>query len=283
MNDKFVLVNETLLPAAKASIFINDLAIQRGYGIFDFFKLIDGKPVFLDDHLARFYNSAAQMRLNVEQTPEELKNLIFSLIEKNKLDAPYTGVRMTLTGGYSEDGFSISKPNLIIAQQAYNSTKEAASTGTSLVSYSHQRQFAHVKTIDYLMAIWLKPYIAENLADDVLYHQNGIVSECPRSNLFIVSSEGTLLTPGSNMLKGIIRKQVLGLAGTHYRAEERDISLQDVYNAKEVFITSSTKNIQPVVKVDGRLISNGHPGEITKSLQAELSQMIFQHVLSSQL
>ena len=283
MSKTFVLINENFVPAAEASILINDLAIQRGYGIFDFLKLIDGKPVFLDDHLERFYNSASQMRLNVEQNPEALKTLLFSLIERNKLDAPYTGIRMTLTGGYSNDGFSLSKPNLIIAQQAYSSTREAANKGTSLVSYSHQRQFAHVKTIDYLMAIWLKPYIGENGADDVLYHQNGFVSECPRSNFFIVSSEGKLLTPGKNILKGIIRKQLLSLNATSsYRVEEGDISLEEVYNAREVFITSSTKNIQPVIMVDGRLISNGQPGEITKSLQAQLSQMIFQHVHSSQ-
>jgi branched-chain amino acid aminotransferase len=275
MSSTFVSINGEIIPEAEASIYINDLSIQRGYGIFDFFKLVNGRPIFLDDHLTRFYNSAAQMRLHVKQNPEELKELLFSLMAKNNL--PDSGVRMTLTGGYSHDGFSIGVPNLIITQQLYTINEDAVLTGSRLVTYSHQRQLPQVKSIDYLMAIWLKNYITENQADDVLYHQNGIIAECPRSNLFIVSKEGNLLTPARNILKGIIRKHVLILSKSAYRVEERDITLDEIYNAQEVFVTSTTRNIQPVVMVDGHVISNGMPGETTKSLLAELSVIINQH------
>lgn len=272
MSTSFVIVNDEIVPAAEASINITDLSIQRGYGIFDFFKLVDGRPMFLDDHLDRFYNSAEQMRLPVKQNREQLKELLFSLIAKNNL--PDSGVRMTLTGGYSHDGFSIASPNLLITQQAFKANTALASTGIRVVSYSHQRQFPHVKTIDYLMAIWLQTYIAENNADEVLYQHNGIIAECPRANIFMVSSDGSLVTPGTNILKGIIRKQVLSLAKAHYVVEERDISLDELYAAKEVFITSSTKNILPVVQVDGRTIADGKPGQLTELLLEELQQRI---------
>ena len=276
MKSKFVLINENIVPESEAAIYINDLSIQRGYGIFDFFKLVDGRPVFLDDHLTRFFNSARLMKLPVSHSSARLKELLYSLIEKN--DLPDSGVRMTLTGGYSADGFNMATPNLIITQQKFYVNKESALTGTRLVTYSHQRQFAEAKTIDYLMAIWLKDYISEKKAEDVLYQQNGIIAECPRANIFIVSPEGRLCTPGENILKGVIRKQVLGLAEEHFPVEERDITLEDVYNAKEVFITSSTKNIMPVIEVDGHLIGDGRPGDSTKVLQEELSKAIFRSV-----
>ena len=272
MNTTFVVLNDGIIPATEAFINISDLSIQRGYGIFDFFKLVDGRPIFLDDHLDRFYNSAEQMRLPVQQNREQLKDLLISLISKNNL--PNSGIRITLTGGYSPDGFSIAAPNLLITQQAFKANFDIASTGIRLVSYSHQRQFAHVKTIDYLMAIWLKDYVAENKADDVLYQHNGIIAECPRANIFVVSADGNLLTPGNNILKGVIRKQVLSLARTRYKVEERDIGLDELYSAKEVFITSSTKNILPVVQVDGHRIADGKPGQTTISLLEELLQII---------
>jgi D-alanine transaminase/branched-chain amino acid aminotransferase len=190
---------------------------------------------------------------------------------------------MTLTGGYSHDGFTMASPNLLITQQAFKANTEIASTGIRLVSYSHQRQFPHVKTIDYLMAIWLQNYIAENKADDVLYQQNGIIAECPRANIFIVSADGILLTPTNNILKGVIRKQVLSLAKARYKVEERDITLEELYSAKEVFITSSTKNILPVVQVDGHRIGDGKPGQMTISLLAELLQIISRAVSLSEL
>lgn len=274
MTGEFVLINDAIIPAESALVHVKDLAIQRGYAIFDFFKLVNGNAIFLNDHLDRFYNSAAGMRLPVKHNRAELKELLFSLLSKN--DLPNCGVRLTLTGGYSEDGFNISTPNLFITQQDFKVNREMALKGTNLVSYSHQRQFSDVKTIDYLMAIWLKDYIIEHDADDVLYQQNGIISECPRSNIFIISQEGTLLTPSRNILKGVIRKQVLTLGRTILKVQEQDITLSDIYNAKEVFITSTTKNIMPVIRVDSNLISDGMPGEITRRLQDALNGLIDQ-------
>ncbi|MGY0036865.1 aminotransferase class IV [Pedobacter sp. NJ-S-72] len=76
MSPNTVFLNHTFIDAAQASLLITDLAIQRGYGIFDFFKTVNGKPIFLDDHIERFYNSAKKMHLHVNQTPAELKDIM---------------------------------------------------------------------------------------------------------------------------------------------------------------------------------------------------------------
>lgn len=265
---KYTIVNQTFLPANQASVLVTDLAIQRGYGIFDFFKTINGGPVFFEDHLDRFYNSAAAMRLPVDLGREDLKSLLLEMIEKNGLGD--SGIRITLTGGYSPDGYSIAKPNMIITQQALVISKEINLKGISLITYPHQRQLSHAKTLDYLMAVWLQPLIREKEADDVLYHHNGIITECPRANFFMVTEDGKVITTGENLLKGIIRKHVLEISEKEQVLQKRDITIDDIKKCKEAFITSSTKNILPVTKIDGQVISNGSAGPITQMLAQKL-------------
>ncbi|MHA4811667.1 aminotransferase class IV [Flavitalea flava] len=273
MNELFTLINDDLLSETKAALLVSDLAIQRGYGIFDFFKTIGNKPIFLDDHLNRFYHSAGQLRLAVGKNRNELKAMLQLLMDKNQI--PDSGIRMTLTGGYSPDGYALTQPNLIITQRPQSITSpEAFRKGTRLITYAHQRQMPETKTIDYLMAIWLQPLIREQKADDVLYHQAGIVTECPRSNFFMVTAEDELITPSRNILKGIIRSKLFELPGKPFQITERDISPEEIRTAKEAFITSTTKHILPVVSIDGQLIGGGEPGPVAQWLTKALGKLV---------
>ena len=214
----FTFLNHTFLPAAGASLGVSDLAIQRGYGIFDYFKTIDNRPIFLDDHLDRFYHSAARMRLAAGKTREELKAIIAELQQLNQL--PDSGIRITLTGGYSPDSISPGLPNLIITQHPLIPPRKDCPPPVRLISYPHQRQLPDVKTIDYLMALHLQPDICDRGAFDVLYHYNGVITECPRCNFFLVTADGTLVTPARNVLKGITRMKVLEFAYANSKVEE---------------------------------------------------------------
>jgi branched-chain amino acid aminotransferase len=245
--DQFVLEDQ-------ASLFVGDLAIQRGYGVFDFFKVVNFVPVFLDEHLDRFYFSAKEMRLKLAYSKDQLKKIIFELLEKNHVSD--TGVKITLTGGYSQDGYQLSNPNLIISLRSFNPPPEnQLAKSIKLITYEHQRQLPHVKTIDYLMAIWLQPLVRQNNADDILYHQNGIVTECPRSNFFIVTNDDQIITPSVNILKGVMRMKILEASIANYHVEERAVSIEDIKHAKEAFITSTTKTILPVHQVDDYIFS----------------------------
>ncbi|HEY1166726.1 MAG TPA: aminotransferase class IV [Chitinophaga sp.] len=273
MSDPIVYINGAFLPASQAALQVSDLAIQRGYGIFDFFKTLDHLPVFLDEHLDRFYHSAEQMRLDPGKDREQLRDVIRELAEQNNI--ANAGIKITLTGGYSPDGYSITRPNLIITQQPLKMPDKAVfQQGLRLMSYPHQRQMPQVKSLDYLMAIWLQPLIKEKGADDVLYQYNGLVSECPRSNFFIVTADDTVVT-STQPLKGIIRMKTLEIAGKQFKVEERELTLEEACQAKEAFITSTTKHILPVVQLDGRVIGDGQPGDVTVMLKMELDDHIY--------
>lgn len=255
----YSIINGEPVKAEEAKILINDLSIQRGYAVFDFFKVVNYQPMFLHDHLLRFFNSAEALRLPVGVSEEKLTELIQLLIEKNALSD--AGIRMTLTGGFSEDGYSISIPNLLISQTALVPLKQGA---LKLVTHHYQRQLPHVKTIDYLQAIYLQPYIKEQGADDVLYHYNGEITECPRSNFFVVTKDDEIITPAKNVLAGITRKRILALP--QFNVQQRNITLRDLDDIKEAFVSSTTKIVMPVLSIDGRQVNDGLPGRITNQI-----------------
>ncbi|MDE3251393.1 MAG: aminotransferase class IV [Bacteroidota bacterium] len=250
-SNQICFLNGQYLPITRAAISVNDLSVQRGYGIFDFLRVVGQQPLYLADHLDRFFRSAKEMRLEQGLDREEVTEIIFHLIHENRL--AYSGIRLLLTGGSSPDGFQILRPSLAIVQKELAPPPDTLLyQGYQLVSYPHQRQLPHIKTIDYLMAIWLQPWIREQGADDVLYHQAGRVLELPRSNIFIITRSGILQTPGDQVLHGVTRKQILELAAAMgIPVAETDITMDAIRDAREVFISSSTKRILPVVKVDG--------------------------------
>jgi branched-chain amino acid aminotransferase len=267
MDELFAFVNGELLPVSGASLLINDLSIQRGYGIFDFFKTLGGRPVFLDTHLDRFYHSAGRMRLDVGKSREQLKDMIAALQSRNGI--PDSGIRLTLTGGYSADGFAPATPNLVITQQPLASVPVPELTKMiRVVSYPHRRQLPDVKTIDYLMAVWLQPYMTEHGGEDILYHTDGIITECPRSNFFMVTASDSLVTPVKDVLRGVTRGKVLELARERFAVEERDIPLRELRTAKEAFVTSTGRHILPVSQVDDVVI--GGPGPVSRWLSEAL-------------
>jgi len=255
-----------------AGVPVGDLLVQRGYGIFDYLRVSNNKPLFIEAHLDRLFNSAEIMRLIIPQSKEEINKIVADLIEKNNI--PFSGIRLIIAGGDAPDGYTITKPHLIIIQQPLEAPPaQMASKGIHLVSHFYQRQLAEVKTTDYLMAIHLQPWMKSVGGDDILYYNNDSVSECPRSNIFMVSQDNTIVTPSRNMLKGITRKNIIAVAEAHHlKLEQRDISLAEMKQAKEVFITSSTKRIIPVSGLDEQNFSL----EGSNSLSAQ----IFDHLLA---
>ncbi|MEO6681687.1 MAG: aminotransferase class IV [Ginsengibacter sp.] len=271
MKQHFTIINGEFLDKETASILVTDLSVQRGYGIFDFFKTINKRPIFLEDHLDRFFYSVAEMNLKSDLKRDQLKKMVLQLIDKN--DIPNSGIRITLTGGDSEDGYSIAKPNLIITQAPFENNPDDFKTGIRLMTHEHQRQLPHVKTIDYLYAIYLQRLIREKKADDVLYHNQSEITECPRANFFVITHNNEVITPAKNILRGVIRKKILNFSQL-VNIREGLITIKDLQNAKEAFITSSTKNVLPVVKIDNNVIGDGKPGEITTKISRKLMELI---------
>lgn len=264
----FCFSGNQILPAQTASVHPLDLGLIRGYAIFDFFRTENYQPFFLQDYLERFIDSAQRSHMPLDYKREELEAIIAALIDKNNLEQG--GVRMILTGGISANNFSPTGGQLFIfCEELVMPSAEKYDQGIKLLSVEYLRPLPTIKTTNYTLPVWLSAGWKEQAAEDVIYHSGGIVSESSRSNVFMIKN-GEISTPKSNILFGITRKNVIVLAA---HVQERDITLTEILNADEVFITSTTKRILPVRQIDGTLIKDGNPGPVTRQLMLKFRQL----------
>lgn len=268
----YAIINNTLIPIEQAAVPINDLSVQRGYGVFDFFRTQNGVALFIDEHLDRLERSAAAMHLKIPYSRNVLLEQVDQLINQNRF--PCSGIRITVTGGSSADNYTPGTPHILITEQPLiMQDPSELHPGFRLITYPHVRELPEVKSINYMMGIWLQPKVKAASADDVLFLKEGSISELPRSNIFMIDMKGALITPSENILHGITRKNLLLLAGEIMPVEIRRVSLDELKNAAEVFITSTTKRLIPVNSVDDNPIGKGSPGELTKLLYQRFVEM----------
>lgn len=263
---KFASVNGQLRPVDEAAIGVFDLGLLRGYGMFDFMLVKNGKPLFVEDYLDRFWRSAHQLKLKVPFDREQLVLHLQQLIEANGLaDA---SLRLVLTGGYAPDGYSPSgNANLIILEHEYPDYHPGKyEHGMKLLLHEYQRQFPTIKTTNYVVGLLMRQQLQKAEADDLLFHHNGLITETTRANFFIVLPDQVIVTAGDGILEGITRKHALMLARKHYVVEERQPSVEELKTATEAFITSTTKRVMPVVQVSDVVIGNGKPGPVSAHL-----------------
>ena len=123
--------------------------------------------------------------------------------------------------------------------------------GIRLLTYHHQRDIAETKSLNYLTPIYMRKKLAEANAHDLLYHYHGVVTESSRSNIFFVKKE-QLFTPKEQILNGITRQQVIELAAQETGIEIKTVSPDDLHDLDEAFITSTTKRVLPVGRIDGK-------------------------------
>ena len=271
------LLNDKIIPYDQASLHVSDLSILRGVGIFDFFRLRGHMPLFMDDHLDRFFYSAEKVYGALWFSRAWLREQIVKLIGLNNM--PESGIRIVLTGGYSADAYTIEKPNLIITQEPIKFPRqEHYQEGVKLITHNYTRDLPEIKTINYLVGISLQKEIAKEGAYDVLYHEHGKVSELTRSNIFFITIDDQLVTPKINILKGVTRKKVIQLAENHMAVCEKDITLEELPYMKEAFLTGTTKKILPVTQVDNITIGQGVPGSATLKLMSKFEQLVDQEL-----
>lgn len=262
---RYYHLNGQLVPAAEASLLVSDLSILRGYGIFDYFLVRQGQPLFIEDYLDRFYRSAELLFMTIPASRDELRAHIMDVINANGLaDA---GMRLLLTGGYAEDGYTPVRPNLLILQHPPGGFPEKDyRDGVKLISHHFQREIPEVKSINYVTGIRLIGQMKAAGATEVLYHDGQHLRETVRANLFLVMPDDQIITPGDLILRGITRKHVMQLARERYSLQEQEVPVSALMAATEVFITSSTKGVLPVTRIDDLTIGGGRPGPVTQYL-----------------
>lgn len=258
----------------QASISINDIAVLRGYSAFEALRTYDRRPFHLGEHLERLYHSAEVIDLKAPYTRAEVAEVVREIVERNTYR--HAAVRMLLTGGESEDGIMASgRPKLIVMISPLSERNpERFARGCRLITTRLQRDTPEAKTSNYTSAVRALKEAARLGADDALFvNERGHVQEATRSNFFLFHRD-TLVTPRVEVLMGITRMVVLELARGRFPIEERPILLEELALADEAFITSSSKEITPVLQIDEQVIGHGQPGPHTTELEQRFIEMV---------
>ncbi len=274
MNKLKCYLNGAIIPEETAQLGLNDLALLRGFGIFDYFVFERFQPRFLEDYLDRFYRSAKCLGLVSPIDRENLKQGIHQLIAAN--EQPSGGIRLVLTGGYTPDGYAPTVGNLFVLQSPFPGPPPIQfERGARVATYQYQRELPEIKSLNYLIGIHLLPWLKEQEAEYILYHDGKYIRESDRSNFFLITEDDVLVTAKDKVLAGITRAKILALARKiGMKVEEREVSLAEWKEAKEAFLTSSTKGALPVSFIDGKAIGKGEPGTHTKALQAAFLALV---------
>lgn len=261
-------IDGDFVPADDARIPAADLAVMRGYAVFDYMRTYNGVPFHLEEHIARLFRSADYILLDMPWTQGELRDIVLETLARN--NHPESNVRIIVTGGDTADWITPAGPPrlLVLVYPAMPPPDHYYTDGVKVITVYEARALPHAKTIHYIPAIRaLKQAKAAGAVEAIYTDERGRALEGTTTNVFAFFN-GTLVTPGDGILPGITRGAVIDLARTAFPLEIRDIQVDELRRAEEVFITASNKQVMPVIQVDDAVIGAGKPGEHTRHMMA---------------
>lgn len=273
-------VDGEFVPADQAVIPVNDLAVLRGLGAFELLRTYKGRPFALEEHLCRLEHSVQKMGLALPWTKAELVRIVLETLERNKNNGHFeSNIRIIVTGGASPDFMTPQgQPRLLVLVSEMPRHPDSWYTdGVKITTMRSRRILPGAKSINYLSAtIAMKKARAQGAVESLYVDRDGLVYECTTSNIFMFRGM-TLVTPGRRILSGITRGFILDLARKLFTVEVRDMTLEELLAAEEVFISGTNKGVVPVVRVDDVPIGDGRPGPHTRKLMAVVTERAASH------
>lgn len=262
-------INGEFVSANHATIPVNDLSVLRGYGAFDFFRTYGGKPFRLQQNVARLRRSADLIGLTYPWSDDDISTIVLQTLAHNAL--PEANIRIVITGGISSDNITPNgSPSLIVMVTPVRTLPEWwYSQGVKTITFDMERLIPNSKSINYIPAILaLKEAHRQDAVEAFYVNRGGFVTEGTTTNLFAFFHD-TLVTPDDSILPGITRGVVLDLCrAAGIPVEIRDIHRTELYQAHEVFMTASNKQVVPVIQIDEQLIGTGNIGSHTQQVMA---------------
>jgi branched-chain amino acid aminotransferase len=259
---EFILHNDAIREASDAALSAGQVGALSGWGVFSTLRVIDGVLFAWERHWARVARDAALFNVELPADPEALRRRLLGLIEANH--APDCTLRLAIlrnTGGMWE-GAPTGRASGVIALTA--DTKHWG-RGVKLAWAEHARHaaspFAGAKILSWALNLRLLEMAQARGFDEViLLNEYGQVAECTSANIFIANGDQVLTPPlSSGCLPGITREVIL--TEVHIpglQVCEKALTPEDVESAEDVFITSTTRELLPVLEIEGKGIGRGN-------------------------
>ena len=259
-----VYLNGNFIPLEQAQVPILDRGFIFADGVYEVIPVFSGNPFRLKEHMERLRNSLDGISLQLDYDRETWQSLIDQLLALNRVTGD-SSIYIQVTRGVAERNHFYqagSTPTVFIYCKPLQETD--VSRGVGAVLHEDIRwEYCHIKAVALLPNVMLKQYAREKDGSiEAILHRDGYITEGAASNVFTVTGDAVSTPPKSNrLLPGITRDLVVELISESlYQCREVPVSKAELLQADEIWITSSTLGIAPVVRLDGRPVSGGKPG-----------------------
>ena len=271
----YAWIDSKYVELAEAKIPILDWGFLRSDATYDVVHVWKGRFFRLDKHIDRFFESAKKLRMPCQISRDELKKILANCVIKGKLESAY--VEMIQTRGMSPKFVRdprLATPRImafavpfgwILKQEDFEKGLNVLLTDIKRIPPSSvDPTIKNYHWMD-LVTGMLDAYEKGN-DTAVLVDENNNITEGPGFNLFCINDSG-IFTPDHGVLEGITRQSVFDLAKElHLPITKKSISVEELYNAEELFATSTAGGIMPITKVSGKEIGKGSVGNLTRQL-----------------
>ncbi|MEW6039702.1 MAG: D-amino acid aminotransferase [Pseudomonadota bacterium] len=268
MNSPLVYLNGEFLPLDQARVSVLDRGFLFGDGVYEVIPVYGGRPLRLEEHLRRLDDSLRGIRMTSPLSRAEWAEIIGRLIDGADDQSVYLQVTRgagpardhSIPAGARPTVFAMSSPIVPVP-----------AAGARAITLDDIRwRWCNIKAITLLPNVLLRQEAVDKGCAEAVLVRDGHVTEGTASNVFAVI-DGVIVTPpkGPELLPGITRDLVLELAQADgLKARELRIGLDEFRGAEEIWITSSTREVLPVVELDGRPVGQGNPGRVWERVSA---------------
>jgi D-alanine transaminase len=265
-------LNGRFMPLNDVTISVEDRGFQFGDGVYEVIRTYSGMPFQLEAHVERLQRSARAIELDIPDQKEWIEWVAQGV---GRAGYGECKVYLQVTRGHAPRDHAFPKnipPTIMMSVREMRPLDAAISrSGIAAITMEDLRWGrCDIKSINLLPNVLARQRAVEAGAFEAVLVRQGIVTEGSVSNVMIVRGARVVTAPeGSQILSGVTRRMVLDLATANGIAvEERAFSRDELLQAEEVFLTGTTVEVLPVVRVDGAPVGHGRPGSMTERLSA---------------
>ncbi len=266
MQDPLVYLNGEFIPLSEAKVSVLDRGFLFGDGVYEVIPVYGGKPFRLADHLRRLDQSLAGIRLSSPLSHSQWQEIILRLLQGQGDQSVY--IQVTRGGAAKRDHAFPTDCHPTVLVMVNPVAASEPSPVKAILLDDIRWQWCHIKAITLLANVLLRQQAIDQGCHEAILVRGGKVTEGAASNVFAVI-DGVLLTPpkGPHLLPGITRDVVLELAAQNEISfREEAITPEDLKRAEEIWLTSSTRELLPVIALDDLPVGTGRPGPLWEKM-----------------
>jgi D-alanine transaminase len=269
----YVLTEKQFLLRHEVTYPMEERGLQFGDGVYEVARIYQGTYFLLEEHIDRLYRSAAAIRLSVPFDKDVLMEKLELLREMNNVKEDAILYLQVTRGSFPRNHSfpAENRPNLYAyIREMPRKIREIENGVRTILTRDVRWEYCYIKSLNLLPNVLAKQEATERGAFEAIFYRDGDITEGSSSNIFLVKDGKVYTHPATErILNGIIRMKVKEFCDLlHIPFVEEAFSIEDIAQADEMFLTSTTSSIIPIIQVEEQLIADGKPGEVTRKLQA---------------